>query len=301
MRQSRRWWTAATLGVMLVAAQLVLAAPASADHPVGELGIVEVSEQTSTNSDSPKGVTAWCPDNKVVLGGGAWVVALRPEDDRELMMTAARPIRVSGRTGYNVSGREVAGGFDGLWGVVAYALCGDMPAGYQIRTDSVARSSTPVKEAAAVCLDGELVIGTGALINSSNGEVSLQTARSSGPRDIARAVAKEDANGYAGTWTLTAYAICADPRSGITVQYGGPEQTGPQDVKIESVTCPQGTVLYNVGAATSGSPPGLLTTPPGVAILATQPTGSNSAAALAVETSPSSASWDLVVQAICGP
>jgi len=301
MRQSTRVWSVAAVAVLLVAAQLTVAAPASAGQPRGELEIVDVTETVSSSSVSPKGITAYCPEDTVVIGGGGWVGALRPEDDREVVLTSSRPIRVGGRQGYNVSGREVAGGFDGNWFVDAYALCGREPEGYSIRTDSVARSSTSVKQAIAVCLDGTRVIGTGAVIVGSAGEVSLQTARSSGPRDIVRAVAKEDANGYDEEWSLTAYAICADPRSGISVQYGGSQLTGPENFKIAQVDCPDGTVIYNTAASTSGTPPGLLTTPPGVAILVTNPEGGYSAHAGAVETSPTNVSWDLAVQVICGP
>ncbi len=301
MRLPTRVWTAVAIGIILIPAQFVLAAPASASDPLGELDLVEVTEIISSSSVSPKGTTAYCPEGTVLIGGGGWAWASFPADDDEIVMTASRPIRVNGRQGFNVAGQEVAGGFAGNWGLDAYALCGNMPAGYFVTSGSVARSSSSVKQAIATCPDGKLAIGSGALINNSDGEVSLQTARSSEPRDIVRAVAKEDANGYAGEWSLSAFAICVDPRSGISVQYGGSELTGAEDAKSARVDCPPGTFVYDVGASTSGSPPGLLTAPPGVAVLDLNPGGGFDAHAYAVETSPTSARWDLAVQAICGP
>jgi hypothetical protein len=144
--------------------------------------------------------------------------------------------------------------------------------------------------------------GTGARINNPGGQVSLQLARSSGPRDISRVTAKEDVNGYAASWNVTAYAICTNPLAGFTAQSRLSMQTGSQDTKLVEVECPSGTFVHNAAAAIGGILPVLGTAPPGVAIQVMFPFNDlKRVRVFAVETTPTNASWNLVAQAICGP
>jgi hypothetical protein len=116
-------------------------------------------------------------------------------------------------------------------------------------------------------------------------------------------VGKEDANGYAATWNVTAYAICADPPANVTVQTGVTTPTDSQDVKSASVSCPAGTVVHDAMAAVhGGGASGLDNAPAGVAILKLYP-GSrlDNVSVYAVETTPISGNWNLVAAAICGP
>jgi len=302
-RAGSRWMRAAAGVALLGAALLVDTAPvAAAPVPLGGLDVVFVYGEASSSSVSPKQARAVCPPGKVVLGGGGWVWASIPADDRYIVMTQAQPVHSSTVSGYFVTGTEVAGGLDGWWGVDAFALCGNRPAGYAVVDDPRPFSSTALKEAIAECPDGKRVLGTGARIDNSGGQVTLQTARSDGSRGIGRAVAKEDADGYAGNWSVTATTVCADPRSGFTIVYGASVATGSENVKSASVDCPSGTVIHNVGASVSGTPAGLHTAPPGVAVLDLNPEGGGrSAHAYAVESTPTDINWDLVVQVVCGP
>jgi hypothetical protein len=187
-------------------------------------------------------------------------------------------------------------------GVDAYAVCGNRPAGYVVLGDPLPYSSSALKEDIAECPGSTRMLGTGARIDGSGGQVTLQTARADGPRTIARAVAKEDANGYSGSWSVTAVAVCADPRSGFSTVYGGSAETGSEDQKSAEARCPSGTFVFNVGASVSGTPTGLYTGPPGVGVLDLNPDGDLPFVhAWAVETTPTNANWDLAVQAICGP
>lgn len=68
------------------------------------------------------------------------------------------------------------------------------------------------------------------------------------------------------------------------------------------VTCPANTFVHNVAVASSGTPPGLDTTPPGVAVQVLYPFNDlRSAQVFAVETTPTSVNWDVGVFVICGP
>src|SRR4029079_18311020 len=117
-----------------------------------------------------------------------------------------------------------------------------------------------------------------------------------------RLTAKEDANGYSGTWNASAFAVCAKERPGFTVE--SPPGSPPHSVspKVASVICPTGTLLHNIAVASSGEPPGLDTTPPGVGLQALVPAADlRSAFVVMAETTPTNANWDMGPFAICGP
>jgi hypothetical protein len=98
---------------------------------------------------------------------------------------------------------------------------------------------------AAVCPSGKQVTGTGSRIVNSGGQVGLQLNRASGPLDISRSTARERANGYAGLWTLTSYAICANP-VGLVAEGTLTNSSGT------SFTCPTSTHrVHSVGGGGS--------------------------------------------------
>jgi hypothetical protein len=286
----------AAVVVLLAGMQTVSASPAAA---LPDLDIAD--GDSGVDSVSPKTAIATCPAGLKVVGGGGEAATTLVADDGRVTLTRLEPVHSGNVDSYVVTGMEVAPGYGGNWGVRAWALCGTAPAGYEVVSGSTPSSSSFVQQAAAVCPGNKQVIGTGAQINNPGGEVTLQLARSSGSRDIARVTAKEDANGYARNWNVTAYAICTNPLPGFSLLYRGPTLTGSENKKIETLECPPGTQVHNVAAATSGQPPGLDTAPPGVAIMAVIPQGGRFAGAVAVETTPTNASWDFVIQAICGP
>jgi hypothetical protein len=293
--------------VFLAAAGLVLLVPAgpvgsSAASAAAPPALEKRSSVSSTDSVSPKTVTASCPAGKRVVGGGGWVFATGAADEAKVLLTRLQPVLSQDAGSYVVTGEEVAPGMTGTWWLEAYALCAPAPAGYELVGASTASSSSSVKEIAAVCPGSKRVLGTGSRIVNPGGQVTLQTNRSSGPRDIVRAVAKEDASGYASSWSLSAYAVCANPLSGFTSVGGGSVLTGSENEKVAFVDCPAGTYVHSAGAASSGTPPGLTTTPPGVAVQVVYPFNNlRSVEVYAVETTPTAVNWDVGAFAICGP
>jgi hypothetical protein len=274
------------------------------------------SAESGVDSVSPKTVTAVCPAGKWVVGGGGWATTTAIDDETRVLLTRLEPVHSGNLDAYTVTAEEVAPGMSGSWSVEAYVVCAAEPAGYEIVSGSTAPSSVPVQESAADCPGSKRILGTGVQINNPGGQVTLQTNRSSSPRNV-RAVAKEDANGYAAEWHVTVYAICANPTSGLdsfgnstvdngTVDNGsadnGSALTGSEDSKIAFSDCPDGTYVYGAGVATSGTPPGLTTTPPGIAVQAVYPFNDlRSVQVVVVATTPTSLNWDVDAFAICGP
>jgi hypothetical protein len=284
---------------MVVSAQLIGSPAASAVAPPA---LEKRSSNSGTDSVSPKTTIVGCPAGKRVVGGGGWIFATAAADDAKVLLTRLEPVHSGNADSYVVTGEEVAPGMSGTWWLEAYALCAPAPAGLEITSGSTAASSSSVQQTAAICPGSKRVIGTGSRIDNPGGQVALQTNRSSGPRDIVRAIAKEDASGYTGSWNLTAYAICANPLTGFSSVGGSSTLTGSENEKVAFVGCPAGTHVHSAGVASSGTPPGLTTTPPGVAIQAVYPSDTLLYVEIsAVETTPTTANWEVWAFAICGP
>jgi hypothetical protein len=293
----RKRWTALVAGMGLIAGATVVGAPPAAALP----GLTRAFSSSATDSVSSKTVIAACPAGLRVVGGGGKVFATAVADSAKVVLTRLEPMHSGNLDSYVVTGEEIAPGMAGNWLVAAWALCASAPAGYEIVSGSTAPSSSTAQQTAAVCPGTKRVVGTGARINNPAGQVTLQLARSSGPRDISRVTAKEDANRYAATWNVTAYAICTNPLPSFVAATNGSTLTSDNE-KVVFVTCPPGTFVHNVAAAISGEPPGLATGPAGVAIQTLFPLdGLRVAQVSAIETTPTNANWDLLAQAICGP
>jgi hypothetical protein len=282
---------------LLLGAQVMFGAQPAVAIP----GLEKVTARSDTNSESPKNVTAFCPDGKRVIGGGGRVFATAAANSTKVMLIRLEPINAVNQSGYVAGGVEVAPGIAGNWWVEAYAHCAPAPAGHEIVRTDTSPSSASTQQTTAECTGDKRVFGTGARIQNSGGQVTLQLTRADGLRVIGRATAKEDADGFTGNWTLTAFAICANERPGFS-QEGKISDTTPADVKAVTHTCPDGTFVHNVAVASSGTPPGLATTPPGVALQTVFPADNLRTAQIRmVETTPTSVPWDAGVFMICGP
>lgn len=285
-------------GVLLVlGAHVLIGGHQAAAMP----NLQKVAALSPTNSVSPKTVSAVCPAGTRVIGGGGWVFATGAADERKVVLTGLEPRATTSQSSYVVTGEEVAPGMAGTWWLEAYALCASTPAGYEIVNESTVPSSAGTQQTAAGCTANKRVFGTGARIDNPGGQVTLQLTRSDIPRGIGRVTAKEDASGYGGTWNVTSFAVCANDLPGFTIESNG-TPTNSDDTKLASVTCPTGTFVHSTAVASSGTPPGLSTTPPGVAVQVLYPFNNlRSAQVFAVETTPTSVNWDVGIFVICGP
>ena len=293
-----RSWAALAAGIAVLGVTQAFGAPAApaAAPPQLARGFAE----TANDSVSPKTATAVCPAGKAVVGGGGLISAPSPTDGRKVVLTRLEPVHSGNLDSYVVTAEEIAGGTVTPWQLEAYVLCAPALPGYQIVTGSTTPSSSSVQQAVATCPGSTKTLGTGAQINNPGGQVTLQTNRSDDPLKIVRAVAKEDANGYPATWNVISYAVCATlPSTFEVVGKGTPN--APEDSRGIQVTCPQGKYVHGAGAGTSGLPPGLTSSPPGLAIQTVYPLSLTQVEVFAVASTPSSDSWDVAAFAICGP
>jgi hypothetical protein len=229
MRTNR--FAALVAGLLAVAGAQVVAAPAQAVP-----GRVRVVATTANNNTTVKGVNAVCPAGTRVVGGGGWAF---DNDADKVRLVRLEPLSTSAQSSYFVQA-EAEIGFTGNWWLEAYAICATTPAGYQIVQAPSAGSSSTFVVQTVDCPTGKKLLGTGATILSGNREVGLQRTGADSGLTRSLSTAREDASGFSGTWTLTAYGICANPVAGAvlkTLQASG---------SVANSSCTSGSV-HSVG------------------------------------------------------
>jgi hypothetical protein len=110
------------------------------------------------------------------------------------------------------------------------------------------------KHAVATCPAGTVVYGGGGDIVGGNHEVVLYEIDSRGDRQRFYASAHEDVDGYSGTWTVYAWAVCGPDRPELGLVYTSATDytnTGERGVRA-TVTCPVGKRVISVGGAAAG-------------------------------------------------
>jgi hypothetical protein len=124
------------------------------------------------------------------------------------------------------------------------------PAGLQLVTATSAVNSTDFKSASATCPAGKKVIGGGAQANGlTSAELLVTQAYPDGTNNRFVAGVWEDEGRTADTWSVTAFAICANPLAGLEYV-----QT-PLYTNIHGTwaTCPAGKKLVGMGGYISNS------------------------------------------------
>jgi hypothetical protein len=101
--------------------------------------------------------------------------------------------------------------------------------------------SSTQKTVAADCPTGKRVVGGGGDVLNGNGEVVLdrlepESATTGQERFVAGA--SEDGTGYADSWQLTAYALCADPHPGQQILTAVPSTGTSNDLQGSNIFCP---------------------------------------------------------------
>jgi hypothetical protein len=223
---------ASRLGLVVLAAVVAIvgAVQLAAAEPADAIpGLTRKGHHGLKNNEPFKGVVAECPDGMHVIGGGGSV------DDG-----GRRSVKLISLTPYTspVPDDDIPDHFAAAaeaphltrsfeWRISAYALCAPASSlrSYEIVGDHVSNStSQPFVTAWVRCPGGTVAYGSGAFVSTGGvggglaaGEVGLQMTRTSGPMDIARSAAHETL-GYGGTWSLSSYAICAEPQGDIHVE-----------------------------------------------------------------------------------
>ncbi len=203
--------------------------------------------------------TASCPAGTWVIGGGAHISG----GQGRVALTILAP--TFSRTGSNyffAAAIRTDPTFTGSWSLQPYAICAALPNPNQIDLIITSSTSSPAtassatfQHAEAVCPAGKRAISAGAQIvpvGAQTGAVALQLVRTSGPRDIGRATARE-AGGNTGTWYVQSHVMC-----GPVGLVGSNEPIGTLGSTADAgVACPAGTRAHGAGGGGSITDSGL--------------------------------------------
>lgn len=207
------------LPVVLLTATCVLgvSSPASAAIPGDEL---VWSADGAYTSDTSRIAAAGCPTGKRLLGAFAFTSG----NTRDVVITALIPTATSAIA----VAREDQDGTADLWKLTVQAVCALPVAGHTVVSAS-STSTSANKQVTATCPTGTRVLAAGWSLGGSDGEVFLnQVAQNV---DRVSVTGMEDQDGFADTWRLTAYAVCADPLPGLHLRTA----TSPVDSADKSV------------------------------------------------------------------
>lgn len=130
-----------------------------------------------------------------------------------------------------------------------------VPGLVRISATSVQTLSESPKSVSATCPAGKQLLGTGAEINGATGEVVIDDLRPNGttvaaPTSVSVTAYEEDP--YPGNWTVTAYAICANPVAGLSRHTATSAAGVSPDFAPVTATCPAGKSLTGTGAEING-------------------------------------------------
>ena len=210
--------------------------PAFASEP----GYTTISAESSSNSSSPKSITATCPAGQQVLSPGIQIRgALGHVLVDDIQPNAAL-------TSVTAKAYEDGAGTSEAWSVRVSAVCVNA----RIGLERVARTTSATSVATSIdfpCPDAKVVVGVGAAINGGLGRVSLVAmapASANGPNRVSIA-ARETADGTADTWTLTGYAICDFPHA---LQYQNVDETSADSAQLKTSAAGCGTSYVVIGS-----------------------------------------------------
>lgn len=169
-----------------------------ADPPPG----LERVAATSPLDSETKSVTAPCPAGKRVLGTGAEIHG----GDGRVLIDDVTPN--AGLTSVTVKAVEQDTGTARLWALTAHAICADPIPGLERHALTSELDSGGGKSAGGPvrpCPGEKVRLSGGTDINGGAGQVALAATGYFSS-------AAEDQDGYAGSWSVTDYAICAPTR-----------------------------------------------------------------------------------------
>jgi hypothetical protein len=245
--QRRTTWVRRLVGGGIVIAGLV-AGHTLAATPAGAVpGLTRVTKSTVSNSNTVKRVDAVCPVGTRVVGGGGTVV----NGGGQVVIERLEPQHTATGDRFVVAAREDQTGFAGAWRLIAFALCANPLPGQQITSNALAATSDSLQSELAFCPSGQTQIGYGGRVDNGAGQVHVTELFDffGPPVGVTFLCAREDANGYAGTWGLTPFAVCVDAASvSGFVSVAALSPTNSEN-KSAVVSCPAGTKVHSAGGA----------------------------------------------------
>lgn len=224
------------------AATVLVGTPAQAVPGLTFQSAASVSDGTDTKS-----VSVACPAGTKPLGGGFFVSG---GSGGRISVTRLQALSPSNT--FAVTATEADTGSPGAWKLHGYAMCAPALAGISYVSFSSPSNSTASRFATATCPAGKKVVGTGARLLGDAGQVLLDDVQPSAGLTSVTASAYEDGTGYAGNWSLYAYATCANPLANQTLQTADTMPANSLDDAV-GVACPGGTKAHGLGGSINGA------------------------------------------------
>jgi hypothetical protein len=239
----------AALGFAVLATQALGAAQAgAASIPPGSVQVVAQSSPVNLLA-SKRPFRANCPPGQRVLGGGAFTVG-----GIHAVITELQPIHTPGGDSFEVNAAADQFGIPVAWNFQVFAFCASVPdtLGVQIIRHTNAPTSAGTDQAPTQCPAGKSLIGAGGKIANGNGQVDLGIfTNSSGPFPFGSAAfAKEDADGFGGSYTVTGYSVCARANAFGDFQQFKTQFSTTAASQTTSVACPSGLSLTGLAGGT---------------------------------------------------
>jgi len=235
---TRRTMTILGLLVGLSGSMCVVASPASAAVP----GLVLVSVSSADDSVFDKGAVANCPPGKRVTGAGGDLFG----GWGDVVMDN---IAVLGPTAAGTRAEEDSS-YTGNWQITARAICAD-PLPGQTYVTSQSASNNANKSVTATCPPGTQLTGVGGDLIGAFGEVVLDDITPN-PSLTAVTVWAYAEDPYAASWSVKAFAACANPLPGLELIEAS-SANDALDSKWATAYCPAGKVLVGTGGDVTGA------------------------------------------------
>jgi hypothetical protein len=233
---------ATALGLGLVSAALVVVLPTSPAAAAGLL-LQRVNGSTETDSRPYKSVTIYCPGGGAALSANYSIIGAPGKVVLDDLIISQGSVTVA--AGEIVGVGEAADGTPENWRVQATAVCTPWTVTYYQATSGFAVGSS--RYVTVNCPAGQQVIGLGASLAQGFGQVSISNLWVG--ESSVTAIAHADDDGFSGSWSVTAYAVCAS-NIGQEVVHG---PTNPSTLALSSSgLCPSTKQLVGVGWEQTG-------------------------------------------------
>jgi hypothetical protein len=261
---------------------LVFAGVAFADPVLDRITVSQSFPLGSTTSLDMVSGSVTCPDETILLTGGAKVLADNGGVPSSVPLFASAP-QGNGWTAY---ARETTELNSGNVNLIISAVCGIVTNSFSPHLQVVQATATlnrntsnlDVASATAECPSGFNLISGGASMMTGAGHVPVQVAlvRNRPVGNGWYALGREIVSLSAASVTLTVTAVCADGASGLSAPASAtatgafPDAAGSLDIGSATATCPAGKSSLGGGTDILSSNGGV---PPQAAIMSSEPSG----------------------------
>jgi hypothetical protein len=240
-KQLMRWPAVVAIAVMMAAA-LRISAPVPASATVPNREIVAAS---SASNSADKGVTVTCPEGTQRLAAGADVAGAGSSyviiDDL-----------IPGPRNVTAYGYEYAAyGTSLTWSIRVWAVCGTLSTTVYTYAQTSTNDIDDFKTASVDCPSTMVVLGAGYALTGAQGG-ALATAMIPARDGVEVEAYEVDLGpGNPGSWSVTAYAICAEDPGGRS-QVSRTTSTSSDQERFGDATCPTGKEAFGTGFELNG-------------------------------------------------